>query len=264
MKTKKLIPFIAVVCTIIILALTLVGCNTPMSKEDTYNAIKEAINNSNQTVEVYNTVIWTKNNNTQKTIYQYIADDKETEKNDTRAKFITTNQKGLYGEEVKNYYEFGYSKSEKISDKEAKPEDYKPYEFTTIGKNSTVPTPSTFETYESKEISGIYNPLTNKLDSTMKISDFKCETLLSELAKIQLENISDNKFSSYKKGVSIITSFTITNLKDCIYNNLTLEITISYNKIARIVYTTSDKANITMNFVYASPKINTPSYDAKF
>lgn len=264
MKTKKLVPFIAIVCTMIIFAFTLAGCNTPISKEETYNALKEAINNSNQTVEVYNTVIWTKNNDTQKTIYQYIADDEETAKNDTRAKFITSNQKGLYGEEIKNYYEFGYSRSEKISDKNAKPEDYKPYEFTTLGKTPTVPAPSSFDAYESKEVKGVYNPLTNKIDSTMKISDFRCETLLSELAKIELVNISDNKFSSYKKGVNIITTFTVTNLDNCIYNNLTLEVTISYNKIARIVYKTSDKADVTMNFVYASPKINTPCYDAKF
>lgn len=248
------------VLTVIILTVgCLTGCSHPLTIDDAYKSLQEAIVETRTKTEFYTKVSYYANSGEAETIsYQVIPNDEETEKNELRAKFMHSYQVSTYAPADKQYYEFGYSKSKDINDKNAKPEDYKPYQFVTIGEKDTVATATTMDVFETTTIDNVYNVNTNTKGSLV-FTDMTPTALVEELSTISRENVVDADSKAARQGVN--DKLTLKIIKEgSIYNGLTLDIVILYGKVSTIEYKTSD-ATVKIAIVYASPKINTPAYD---
>lgn len=262
MKNKKIVVMLlAIVLVIAMTAVLLVACQIPITAEEGYKSLMDALEKSCNAGEYFTKIDYVKGKFVQTLSLQYVPDKANTDLNETKIKFVDDTSHNPLENNITNTKYFGYSKSKSIDSKNATPADYLPHQFIRNNgqKNNTV-SATTESAFWDTSISGIMNEYTGQTDSVIQIKDLQINTLFRDLGDIDFANITvpDNGMTS--SGPTQILNFSV-NQEGNSFNGLTLYIEVVNGKVNRIKYDRGE-VKITLDFVYTSPKMTTPDYDA--
>lgn len=261
MKNKKIIAMVlAIVLVVALIAVMLVACQAPITAEEGYKMLMDAVDKSEAAEEYFTKIDYVKGKFSQTLSLQFIPDKEGTDLNETKIKFVDDTSHNPLENNITNTKYFGYSKSKSIDSKKATAADYKPYQFIkNNGEKKNTVSATTESNFWDTSISNIMNETSGNTDSTIKISDLQITALLGDLGEIKFENITDKGMTS--SGATQILNFVV-NQEGNSNNGLTLYIEIVNGKINRIKYERGE-VKVTKDFVYTSPKMTTPDYDAE-
>lgn len=263
MKNKKIVAMLlAIVLVIAMTTVLLVACQTPITAEEGYTMLQAALEKSINAGEYFTKIDYVKGKFSQTLSLQYIPDNEKTnEINETKIKFVDDTSHNPLENNITNNKYFGYSKSKSIETKNATAADYLPYQFIrNNGQKNATATATTETDFWETSISGIMNEYTGQTDSVIKIKDLQISNLFGDLGEIEFDNITVPENGMTSSGPTQLLNFSV-NQEGNSFNGLTLYIEIVNGKINRIKYGRGE-VKITLDFVYTSPKMTTPDYDA--
>lgn len=261
MKSKKIIAMImAIILVIAMTTVMLVACQAPITAEEGYKMLMDAVNKSEAAEEYFTKIDFVKGKFSQTLSLQYIPDNKDTELNETKIKFVDDTSHNPLENNITNNKYFGYSKSKNVDSKKATAADYFPYQFIKNYKDKTnTMSLTTVNEFWETPVTGIMNEMNGETDLTIKIKDLQVTAMFGDLGDIKFENITDKGMTS--SGAAQILNFVV-NQEGNSYNGLTMYIELVNGKINRIKYERGE-VKVTKDFVYTSPKMTTPDYDAE-